>query len=309
MSDYSACMEVEPRVYLIRGLNKAQFPEANSLLIDDEILTLVDAGSSREQVASTMRSLGHRPENLDRIVLTHFHIDHKGHAEYFRELSGCEVICHPLSEKGIRTFEGLASYWGVNDQSIIEKWRTWLQGWLPHVTSDYEITGHYQDMKPITCGEVELSPMHLPGHSWDHTCFGINGFETFFLVDIDLTDFGPFYGTVVSDISVFKQSIKRVIELAPKTGISSHLLDPVTDNLLGRLERFLSVFDRREADILTRISEGHDTIQKLASLPTIYPRIPYDAVFFFEETMLKKHIEILRESGAIYLDGERLVIS
>ncbi len=302
-------MEVEPRVHLIRGLNKAQFPEANSLLIDDEILTLVDAGTAREQVVSTMMDLGHKPEDLDRIILTHFHIDHKGHAEHIRELSGCEVICHPLSEKGIRTFEGLASYWGVTDQSTIENWRTWLQGWLPHVTSDYEITGHYQDMKPITCGEVELTPLHLPGHSWDHTCFGINGFETIFLVDIDLTDFGPFYGTAVSDISDFKQSIRRVIELSPDTGISSHLLDPVTDNLRERLERFLNVFDLREADIVRKISEGHDTIQKLASLPTIYPRIPYDAVRFFEETMLKKHIEILRESDIIYLDGKHLVIA
>ncbi|MFQ5834051.1 MAG: hypothetical protein ACE5H4_15210, partial [Candidatus Thorarchaeota archaeon] len=185
----------------------------------------------------------------------------------------------------------------------------WLQGWLPYVTSDYVVTGHYQDMQPIACGEVELFPLHLPGHSLDHTCFGINGFETIFLVDIDLTRFGPWYGNMVSDIHDFKQSIERVIELSPKIGISSHLLDPVTDDLLIRLEMFHKVFDERETDILVKISEGHNTIEKLAALPTIYPRVPYDAIYFFEETMLRKHIELMLERDVVHLDGEHLVVA
>ena len=40
MSDYPAHVEIEPHVHLIRGENNARFPEANSLLIDDEVLTL-----------------------------------------------------------------------------------------------------------------------------------------------------------------------------------------------------------------------------------------------------------------------------
>ncbi|MBE0527564.1 MAG: MBL fold metallo-hydrolase, partial [Candidatus Thorarchaeota archaeon] len=73
MSDYPAHIEIEPRVHLIRGQNEARFPEANTLLIDDEILTLVDAGSNPEQVFLTLRDLGHQPEDLERIVLTHYH--------------------------------------------------------------------------------------------------------------------------------------------------------------------------------------------------------------------------------------------
>jgi glyoxylase-like metal-dependent hydrolase (beta-lactamase superfamily II) len=164
-------------------------------------------------------------------------------------------------------------------------------------------------MKPISCGEVELVPLHLPGHSKDHTCFGINGLETIFLVDIDLTRFGPFYGNVVGDIREFKQSIEQVIDLSPKIGISSHLPNPVSDDLLERLEEFHAVFDRREALILKRISEGHNTIKKLAALPTIYPRIPFDPYYFFEECMLEQHVDILLNDGAINAEGDHLEIA
>jgi len=299
MSEYPAHVEIEPRVHLVRGLNDARFPEANSLFIDDEILTLVDAGSDVGQVTSTMKDLGYRLEELDRLVLTHFHIDHKGHAEQLRQISDCEVMCHPLSVKGISTFQGWAEECGITDHPSFNEWIPLLIEWMPLLSSDYKITSHFQNMKPISCGEVELIPLHLPGHTKDHTCFGINGLETIFLVDIDLTSFGPFYGNLVSDIREFKHSIKRVIDLSPKLGISSHLPNPVTDNLQELLEEFLGVFDKRDAEILRRIYDGHNTVEKLASLPTIYPRIPFEPYYFFEECMLELHVQILLEDGVI----------
>lgn len=309
MSEYPAHVEIEPRVHLVRGLNNARFPEANTLFIDDEILTLVDAGSDMGQVKRTLKDLGYRLDDLDRLVLTHFHIDHKGHAEQLRQISDCEVMCHPLSVKGTSTFQGWADECGITDHPSFDEWIPLLLEWMPLLASDYKITSHYQDMKPISCGEVELVPLHLPGHTKDHTCFGINGLETLFLVDIDLTRFGPFYGNVVSDIREFKHSIERVIDLSPKIGISSHLPSPVSKNLRELLEEFLSVFDKREAEILKRISEGHNTVKKLAALPTIYPRIPFDPYYFFEECMLELHMGILLEDDAIHAEGDHLEIT
>ncbi|MFX0044746.1 MAG: hypothetical protein ACFE8Z_02770, partial [Candidatus Hermodarchaeota archaeon] len=206
------------------------------------------------------------------------------------------------------TFHGWAEECGIDDHPMYDEWIPLLLEWMPLLSSDYRITSHFRDMKPISCGEVELVPLHLPGHTKDHTCFGINGLETLFLVDIDLTGFGPFYGNVVSDIREFKQSIRRVIDLSPKIGISSHLPSPISDGLQGLLEEFLGVFDRREAEILRRISDGHNTIKKLAALPTIYPRIPFEPYYFFEECMLQLHVQVLVEDGAIRYEGDELEI-
>ncbi|MFX1483599.1 MAG: MBL fold metallo-hydrolase, partial [Promethearchaeota archaeon] len=231
MSTYPAHIEIEPRVHLIRGENEARFPEANTLLVDDEILTLVDAGSNPNQVFSTLRDLGHRPEDLERIVLTHFHADHKGYAEYLRQLSDCEVLCHPLAEDGVATFKNMLKFIGIDNQEVKDHWLNLLESRLPHVKNDYVVNGNFQDGVAIDCGEVKLIPLHSPGHTHDHTCFGINGLEKILLVDIDLTDFGPWYGNAVSNLEQFKKSIERIIDLEPKMGISSHLLDPVTVGL------------------------------------------------------------------------------
>jgi glyoxylase-like metal-dependent hydrolase (beta-lactamase superfamily II) len=299
MSDYPAHIELEPHVHLIRGLNEARFPEANTLLIDDETLTLVDAGSSPSQIFSTLKDLGHKPKDLDRIVLTHYHADHKGYAEILRSLSDCEVLCHPLAEDGIATFENMLKYIGIDNQEVKEHWLSLLESRLPHVKNNYTVDGNFQDGKAIDCGEVQLIPLHSPGHTHDHTCFGINGLEKILLVDIDLTDFGPWYGNIVSNIEDFERSIQRIIDLEPKMGISSHLIEPVTVGLKEQLEKYLAFFQKRDEEILRYVSEGVDTVKKLSQIPIIYPRIPHPVYYAFEEFMLEKHITLLEEKGLI----------
>ncbi len=308
MSDYPVHLEIEPKVHLIRGMNEARFPEANTLLIDDEILTLVDAGSNPIQVFSTLRDLGHEPEDLDRIVLSHYHADHKGYAEKLRCLSDCEVLCHPLAEKGITKFENMLKFIGIDSQEVKEHWLNLLESRLPHVKNSYVVDGNFQNEEAIDCGEIQLIPLHSPGHTHDHTCFGINGLEKILLVDIDLTEFGPWYGNIVSNIEDFKKSIKRIIDLEPKMGISSHLLEPVTDGLGKQLERFLAFFQQRDEEILRHIAEGVNTVKKLSKIPIIYPRIPHPVYFAFEEFMLEKHIELLEKKGSVIREEGHLEI-
>ena len=299
MSDYPAHIEILSKVHLIRGENNARFPEANTLLIDDEILTLVDAGSSMRNIEITLRDLGYSVSDLDRIVLTHFHIDHKGHAADIQKIADCEMICHELAVKGVETFQGLVDYYGIDSNKYYDDWRALLNLRFGHVATDYNVTGTFTEGDTIECGETDLIPIHLPGHTIDHTCFGINSLETLFLVDIDLTRFGPWYGNEVSDIDEFKKSVDRVIDMNPKVGISSHLIDPVEVGLDARLRTFRAVFEKREKRILDNIAKGIDTVDKLSKAPTIYPRIPMDVYYAFEIFMLEKHIDLFKRNGVI----------
>ncbi|KXH74290.1 MAG: hypothetical protein AM326_09975 [Candidatus Thorarchaeota archaeon SMTZ-45] len=309
MADYPTHIQIEPHIHMIRGANDARFPEANTLLIDDEILTLVDAGSHPDQVFSTLRDLGHQPEDLERIILTHYHADHKGYAAYLRSISECEVLCHPLAKEGVESFQAMMKFIGINNLETKEHWLNLLQARLPHVQEDYIVDSTFLDDKPIDCGEIQLIPLHSPGHTHDHTCFGINGLEKVLLVDIDLTEFGPWYGNTVSDIMDFKKSIEYIIDLQPKMGISSHLLDPVTENLAEKLKWYLEFFQKRDEEILHYITAGINTISKLAQIPIIYPRIPHPAYFIFEELMLEKHLELLSKNDLVILhDGQFQVL-
>ena len=200
MTDYPAHIEIMPQVHLIRGENNAKFPEANTLLIDDEILTLVDAGSSIRNTEKTLRDLSHSISDIERIILTHFHIDHKGHAADIQKVANCEIVCHELAVEGVETFQGMVDYYGIRGHKYFDDWRNLIDLNFGHVTSNYKVNSTFSDGQTITCGSIDLLSIHLPGHTIDHTCFGINDLETLFLVDIDLTRFGPWYGNKVSDI-------------------------------------------------------------------------------------------------------------
>jgi len=67
----------------------------NCYLIDDEPLTLLDAGpnsaTSLTALESALASHGRRVEDLQRIVVTHQHIDHIGLVEIIAKRSGAEV--------------------------------------------------------------------------------------------------------------------------------------------------------------------------------------------------------------------------
>jgi glyoxylase-like metal-dependent hydrolase (beta-lactamase superfamily II) len=75
----------------------------NLYVIDDDPLTLIDTGWRSEaalaELEAGLLALGHRVEDLQRIVITHQHIDHSGLARLLVERSGAELCAlEPLVE-------------------------------------------------------------------------------------------------------------------------------------------------------------------------------------------------------------------
>lgn len=72
----------------------------NCYLIEDDPLTLVDAGpnsaTSLTALEAALQTHGHRVEDLQRIVVTHQHIDHIGLVEILAKRSGAEVCALDL---------------------------------------------------------------------------------------------------------------------------------------------------------------------------------------------------------------------
>ncbi len=72
----------------------------NCYLVEDEPLTLVDAGpnsaTSLTALEAALQTYGHRVEDLERIVVTHQHIDHIGLVEILATRSGAEVCALDL---------------------------------------------------------------------------------------------------------------------------------------------------------------------------------------------------------------------
>ncbi|MGY0022091.1 MBL fold metallo-hydrolase [Streptomyces sp. YJ-C3] len=92
-------IDLTPRLRLLRFTVGQAY-----LWRDGAELTLVDAGpaGAGQPIADAVRDWGHAPEDVRRIVLTHFHEDHAGGAGEFARLGGAEVYAHRLDAPFVR---------------------------------------------------------------------------------------------------------------------------------------------------------------------------------------------------------------
>jgi glyoxylase-like metal-dependent hydrolase (beta-lactamase superfamily II) len=67
-------------------------------------LTLIDTGTpgSAAAILQAIESIGHRPEDVREIVLTHFHADHTGSAAELAQRTGATVMAHRADAAVIR---------------------------------------------------------------------------------------------------------------------------------------------------------------------------------------------------------------
>jgi glyoxylase-like metal-dependent hydrolase (beta-lactamase superfamily II) len=97
-------MEIIHNVHLIPNIVANPY-----LLIDTDGLTLIDAGlpGSHRKILRYMAKLGHAPQELKRILITHADFDHVGGLAALKAASGARVYASPVEAQAMA--EGHAS--------------------------------------------------------------------------------------------------------------------------------------------------------------------------------------------------------
>ncbi len=156
----------------------------NVFLIDDEPLTLVDAGPNSgtafDELQRGLEALGHSLESIELIVITHQHIDHLGLVSLVASRSGAEVAALDLAVPHV---EGYADEAEADDdfasrvmlrhgipedivsalQSVSRAFRAW--------GSRADVTRVLHDGEAIELRGRSLRVLHRPGHSPTDTVF------------------------------------------------------------------------------------------------------------------------------------------
>ena len=162
--------------------------------------------------------------------------------------------------------------------------------------------GHVFDLG----GGVHVEAVHLPGHTRGHSGFRVD--NTFFLSDIDLTGFGPYYGDVWSDLDDFEDSLVKVRDEEADHYVTFHHKGVIEgrEAFLELLDAFHSVIGRRHDAMLDFLSEPR-SIDDMVDHRFIYrPHVEMAFVTSVERRSAEMHVaRMIRRGEAIELEPGR----
>jgi glyoxylase-like metal-dependent hydrolase (beta-lactamase superfamily II) len=160
----------------------------NCYLIDDDPLTLVDAGpnsgTSLTELEAALAEHGRRVEDLERIVLTHQHIDHIGLAQILADRSGAEVCALDRLAPFLARFgdgmegddrfaeaimlrHGLPRDIVIALRAVTQQFRAW--------GASVRVTRELRDGDELAFASRTWRVHHRPGHSPSDTVFHDEG--------------------------------------------------------------------------------------------------------------------------------------
>lgn len=246
------------RVSVLVGDSNGKYPSGNSLVVrGDGEAVIIDPS-----VCVVAR--GGAPLRVDAVINSHSHEDHMPGNGLF---TGSRIHIHHDDLPGAVSLDGLMDVYGLTGQPRIDFGREVVEefNYTPRPDAEGFGDGHVWDL-----GGVRVEAVHLPGHTRGHSGFRIDG-GVFFLSDIDLTGFGPYYGDVWSDLEQFEQSLVQVRDEEADFYVTFHHKGIIEsrDEFVAMLDAFEAVIPRRHEAMLDFLAEPH-TIDDMVTNRFIY---------------------------------------
>jgi glyoxylase-like metal-dependent hydrolase (beta-lactamase superfamily II) len=127
-------------------------------------VTLIDAGlrGATPRIVGALQAIGHQPQDVGRIVVTHAHLDHVGHARRLRARTGAHVHVHDDDAGFVRA--------GLPPPRDPTNPLARVLSFVQRRQASCEVDGTFTegDVLPVAGG---LQVLHTPGHSPGHCSF------------------------------------------------------------------------------------------------------------------------------------------
>ena len=258
----------------------------NCYLIEDIALTLIDTGPGTDEaleiIEDSLEDLGYSIKEIERIIITHGHIDHYGLGTIINRFSSAKILIHPYEKD--RVISRLDRYWKQNQKKFLyffseldlpEEVLRHYQGLinqygqlaLPYPAKQVKELSHRQK---IPFDRFTLEVIHLPGHSPGHIALMDTKKRFIFSGDILLLkslpspiidlDWGSpwiqYKGTVVQ-----AGSIKKLESLKVKKVFPGHW-EPF-DQTEYFVNQWIKGSERLQKNILSLLRRGERTVYEL----------------------------------------------
>ena len=241
------------------GASNGLYPSGNSLLVRGAGETILIDPSVK------VVEKGGAPVAVDAVVNSHSHEDHVAGNGFYAD---ARVHVHDADLPGVRSLDGLLDVYGLTGETrdnfgkvVVDEFH-----FAPRPDAIGFTDGHVFDLG----GGVTVEAVHLPGHTRGHSGFRITG-GVFFLSDIDLTGFGPYYGDAWSDLEDFEASLRRVRDEEADFYVTSHHKGVIEgrETFVNMVDDFGAVIDRRHEAMLEFLVEPR-TIDDLVAHRFVY---------------------------------------
>ncbi len=288
---------ISDRVSLITGPEGSRFPYANAFYVDDDVPTLVDAGCDERELTRLPR--------VERIVCTHYHLDHVRKTWLFPD---AELW---VPEKDAHVFRGglaeIAKAVGLAGEAA----RRWERE-LPTEPRPIRLSMRDQyewrlalrppartfgDGQVIVLGETKVETILAPGHTAGHTCPFFQKENLLHLVDVDLSPLGPWYGGIDGDLEAFERTILRLLKFPATEFTTAHSPERIRGEAVRpRLEAYLAKIRERDERILDLLARRPRSLADLMEEGIVFSREHQredEWIELWEKNMVGKHLDRL----------------
>jgi glyoxylase-like metal-dependent hydrolase (beta-lactamase superfamily II) len=146
-------------------------------------------------------------------------------------------------------------------------------------------------------GGVTVEAMHLPGHTRGHS--GLIMDNVFFLSDIDLTGFGPYYGDAWSDLDQFDASLTKAREVEAEWYVTFHHKGIIKgrETFVEMIDKFHAVIETRHARMLEYLAEPRSIADMVTTRFVYRPHVEHVFANSVEQRTAELHVARMLERG------------
>lgn len=284
----------------------------NVFFIDDSPKTLVDTGiktdASFEMLKKQMEGVGFSIESIERILITHGHIDHYGQAKKLSSLSGAPIYIHPKEYGRIRSiihsFGSLRSILlrnGVPVELVNQAIR-FMQS-AQSMADPLDEAFFLSEEDSIPFASMEWKTIQCPGHSPGLVCFHWEVKKVLFTGDHLLKEITPNPVLNVPNnrppfhypsLKEYLSSLQKIEELDLDLLLPGHG-EEVYDSR-GLIQKIVRHHQERLDLVYSILSRGEKTPYEIAI--ELFPGVPPFEIFLGISEALG-HLEILKGEGRV----------
>jgi len=286
----------------------------NVYFIDDSPRTLVDVGiktdASYDALKKGLETIGHRLNSIERILITHGHIDHYGQAKKLSLLSGAPIYLHPKEYGRIRSIlHSLGHLKSIllrngAPEALVNEATQYIES-AQSMADPLEDAFFLNDGDPVSFKSMTWRTIHCPGHSPGLICFHWQEKKILFTGDHLLKEITPNPILNVSEYSPpfrypslkdYLTSLEKIERLDLSLLLPGH--GEEIDEVRGLIQKTYAHHKERMDRLLFSLSKCEKTPFEIAM--DLFPGVPPFEIFLGISEAVG-HLEILKEKGIVKL--------